>query len=92
MKKIAVIGAGYVGLVTGVCFAQKENFVTIIEKDSSKVNALLDGKVPFYEPGLDQLLKNDISREKIRFISSISEALKDNPQIIFSCVGTTGIL
>ncbi|MBD3272729.1 nucleotide sugar dehydrogenase [Candidatus Dependentiae bacterium] len=88
MSRIAVIGAGYVGLVTGVCFAQKNNFVTIIEKDKNKIESLLAGKVPFYEPGLDDLLKNAINQNKIVFVNSINKALKDNPQIIFSCVGT----
>ena len=66
MNKIAVIGAGYVGLVTGVCFAQKrENFVILIERDKKKIEALKKGEVPFYESGLDILLKNAIEQNKI---------------------------
>ncbi len=91
MSNIAVIGAGYVGLVTGVCFAQKDNFVTIIEKDKAKIESLLAGKVPFYEPGLNELLENAIKLKKIIFVDSISVALKQNPQIIFSCVGTPSL-
>lgn len=91
MSRIAVVGAGYVGLVTGVCFAQKYNFVTIIEKDKSKINSLMAGRVPFYEPGLDILLKNAIEQNKIVFVDSIKKALLEKPQVIFSCVGTPSL-
>jgi len=93
VKKIAVIGAGYVGLVTGVCFAQKEdNFVTVIERDSNKINELLAGRVPFYEPGLSQLLQQAIENNKIVFVNSIKDIFKNNnPEIIFSCVGTPSL-
>ena len=88
MKKIAVIGAGYVGLVTGSCFAQKGNFVIIVEKDSKKIQSLLKGEVPFYEPGLDQLVSKAIADQKIIFVDDISKALSRTPKAIFSCVGT----
>ena len=88
MKKIAVVGAGYVGLVTGACFAQKNNKVIVIERDNSKVEALLRGEVPFYEPGLDLLVSKAIENKTIVFVNSISQALQEKPQIIFSCVGT----
>ncbi len=88
MKKIAVVGAGYVGLVTGVCFAQKDNFVIVVEKDSEKINSLLNGEVPFYEPGLDTLLAKAIQEKKIVFVKNIADALKEEPKVIFSCVGT----
>ncbi|MCG2756437.1 UDP-glucose/GDP-mannose dehydrogenase family protein [Candidatus Dependentiae bacterium] len=93
MKNIAVIGAGYVGLVTGVCFAQKEgNFVKVIERDSGKIKDLLSGRVPFYEPGLAELLKTAIEKNKIVFVNSIKEIFKNNnPEIIFSCVGTPSL-
>ena len=52
--KITIIGAGYVGLVTGACFAQKDNIVTIVENNHEKIETLLAGKIPFYEPGLSQ--------------------------------------
>jgi UDPglucose 6-dehydrogenase len=91
MSRITVIGAGYVGLVTGVCFAQKHNFVTIVEKDKNKINSLLAGKVPFYEPGLDLLLKNAIEQNKIVFVDSIKKALIEKPEVIFSCVGTPSL-
>lgn len=92
MNKIAVIGAGYVGLVTGVCFAQKiENLVILVERDKKKIEALKKGEVPFYEPGLDILLKNAIEQNKIVFASSIHKALKEKPETIFSCVGTPSL-
>lgn len=88
MKKIAIVGAGYVGLVTGACFASKDKFVIIVERDEKKVEKLLRGEVPFYEPGLDLLVQKAISDQKLIFVKTISEALAQNPQVIFSCVGT----
>jgi UDPglucose 6-dehydrogenase len=92
MKKIAVVGAGYVGLVTGVCLAtQKEYLVTIIENNEDKINKLLSGKVPFYEPGLDILLTKGIEQGNLIFVNNIKTALENNPEIIFSCVGTPSL-
>lgn len=88
MKKIAVIGAGYVGLVTGACFAQKDNEVIIVEHNQEKIQALLKGQVPFYEPGLDELVAHGITTKKLVFVNSTEQALNQNPEIIFSCVGT----
>ena len=88
MVKIAVVGAGYVGLVTGACLAQKGYFVTIVENNQSKINALLNGQVPFYEPGLDELVKENINNKRMSFVSTIKEALVQKPEVIFSCVGT----
>ncbi|MFH1254741.1 MAG: UDP-glucose/GDP-mannose dehydrogenase family protein [bacterium] len=88
MVKIAVVGAGYVGLVTGTCLAQKGYFVTIVENNQNKINALLNGQVPFYEPGLDELVKENINSKRILFVSTIKEALEQKPEVIFSCVGT----
>lgn len=89
---IAVIGAGYVGLVTGVCFAnQEDNFVTVIERDQKKIDSLLSGIVPFYEPGLDILLKSVIDNKKIIFVNSLKQAIIKNPEVIFSCVGTPSL-
>ncbi len=91
MKNIAVIGAGYVGLVTGACFAQKGNHVTIIEINQDKIAKLLRGEVPFYEPGLDTLVANAIANKTITFVTSIAQALTDKPELIFSCVGTPSL-
>ena len=91
VRKIAVVGAGYVGLVTGACFAVKDNFVIIVERDTKKVESLLQGKVPFYEPGLDQLVSQAITNQKIVFVQDISQALEQKPEVIFSCVGTPSL-
>jgi len=88
VKKIVVVGAGYVGLVTGACFAQKDNQVTIVENNQDKIKALLNGKIPFYEPGLDELVATGIKNKKLTFVSSVAQALADKPEVIFSCVGT----
>jgi UDPglucose 6-dehydrogenase len=88
VKKVAVIGAGYVGLVTAACLAQKNNIVTVIERDLQKITSLLNGKVPFYEPGLDLLIMSAIQTKHLIFVNNIAQALADEPEIIFSCVGT----
>lgn len=88
MKTIAVIGAGYVGLVTGACFAQKDNTVIIVENNNDKIKSLLNGIVPFYEPGLPELVSNAIANKKIIFVNNVKQAIEYNPEIIFSCVGT----
>jgi len=87
MTKIAVIGAGYVGLVTGACLAQKNN-VIIIENNAKRIEALLQGRIPFYEPGLDVLVAQGLAQKTLTFVSSIKEGLAHNPSVIFSCVGT----
>jgi UDPglucose 6-dehydrogenase len=91
MATIAVIGAGYVGLVTGTCFAQKGNRVIVIERDQEKILMLLQGKIPFYEPGLDALVLDAINKNLLTFESSIQAGLTHNPSIIFSCVGTPSL-
>ena len=91
MSKIAVVGAGYVGLVTGACFASKGNTVFVVEKDTEKIAALLDGKVPFYEPGLDGLVRQAIEKKTLIFMHEIAEALLEKPVAIFSCVGTPSL-
>jgi UDPglucose 6-dehydrogenase len=87
-KKIAIIGAGYVGLVTGACLAEKGFPVIIVENNPAKIETLLDGKTPFYEPKLDKLVKDNIDNKRISFVGSMQEAFKLKPNVIFSCVGT----
>jgi UDPglucose 6-dehydrogenase len=91
MNTIAVIGAGYVGLVTGVGLAHKGNRVIMVEIDPEKRRMLLQGKVPFYEPGLDTLLLQVIDQGLLLFESTIKEGLQHNPDILFSCVGTPSL-
>lgn len=88
MDKIVVVGAGYVGLVTGACLAQKGYNVTVVENNSDKIDRLLLGQVPFYEPGLAELVEENIKNKKISFVTSIKKALEQKPEVIFSCVGT----
>jgi UDPglucose 6-dehydrogenase len=88
MKKIVVIGAGYVGLVTAVCFASAGHSVVVVEKNESRVVALQLGQVPFYEPGLDNLLRLALGTGKIYFTTDIAEALSTAPEVVFCCVGT----
>lgn len=85
--KITMIGTGYVGLVTGTCFAEFGHHVTCVDKDQAKINKLLDGKMPIYEPGLDQLVKKNCSEGRLNFTTRISEAVA-NAEAVFLAVGT----
>ncbi len=85
--KITVIGAGYVGLVSGVCFADFGHDVVCVEKDISKVEMLSRGEVPIYEPGLDVLLNENLDAGRIKFTQNLSESL-DGSEAVFIAVGT----
>ena len=85
--KIAVIGTGYVGLVTGTCFAETGVVVVCVDSDINKVNMMRDGKVPIYEPGLDSLITKNIEKERLSFTNDIKEAI-DGAEVIFIAVGT----
>ena len=85
--RIGVIGAGYVGLVTGTCLAEMGNDVTVVDIDPQKVETLRLGKSPHYEPGLDDLLERNIREGRLTFSSVTSDAVKD-AQIVFLAVGT----
>jgi UDPglucose 6-dehydrogenase len=85
--KIAVIGTGYVGLVTGTCFAETGVTVTCIDSDKDKIKTLIDGTVPIYEPGLELLIKRGIEKNRLFFSHSIEEGIKD-AEVIFIAVGT----
>lgn len=85
--KIAVIGTGYVGLVTGTCFAETGNFVTCVDVDIEKVALLKEGHVPIYEPGLERLMKRNISEGRLNFTTSTAAAVKD-AVVVFLAVGT----
>ena len=84
--KITVIGTGYVGLVTGACFAEMGNNVTCIDIDEKKVEMLKEGKSPIYEPGLEDILKRIIEDNRIHFTSSYAET--SGADVIFMAVGT----
>ena len=82
-----MIGTGYVGLVSGVCFADLGNDVVCVDKDILKINKLKKGIIPIYEPGLSELVKKNYKSGRLSFTTNLSEAIK-NSQVIFICVGT----
>ncbi len=84
---IAVIGAGYVGLVTGTCFAELGNMVTCVDVDQEKIAGLKQGILPIYEPGLDTLVSSNMQEARLQFCSSLTE-MSTPPQVIFIAVGT----
>lgn len=85
--KIAVVGTGYVGLVTGTCFAETGNTVTCIDIDQEKVKKLQSGKVTIYEPGLEQLFERNIKQNRLFFTTNLEEGIKD-AKIIFLALPT----
>jgi UDPglucose 6-dehydrogenase len=85
--KIAVIGTGYVGLVTGTCLAESGNDVICMDIDERKIETLNSGKVPIYEPGLEELIKRNVAHGRLTFTTDMSRAVKKS-DIIFIAVGT----
>jgi UDPglucose 6-dehydrogenase len=85
--EIAIIGSGYVGLVTGTCFAEVGHEVICVDNDERKVKALQSGTIPIYEPGLDDLVHRNVAARRLRFTTSIEEGV-DNSQVIFIAVPT----
>jgi UDPglucose 6-dehydrogenase len=85
--KIAVVGTGYVGLVTGTCFAETGNTVTCVDIDQAKVKKLQDGKITIYEPGLEQLFERNIKQDRLRFTTDLKEGIKD-AKVIFLALPT----
>ena len=85
--KLCMIGTGYVGLVSGVCFSDLGNTVYCVDKNIDKISALNDGVVPIYEPGLDEVLKKNFKQKRLIFTSDLKKAVLKS-DIIFICVGT----
>ncbi|MDZ4714981.1 MAG: UDP-glucose/GDP-mannose dehydrogenase family protein [Cytophagales bacterium] len=85
--KISVVGTGYVGLVTGTCFAETGNSVTCVDIDAQKVASLKAGKITIYEPGLDVLFERNIRQGRLTFTTSLKEGIQDS-QIIFLALPT----
>ncbi len=85
--KLAVIGTGYVGLVSGTCFAESGNDVVCVDKDASKVESLLAGEIPIYEPGLAELVHRNAKDGRLRFTTDLPSGIAD-AEIVFIAVGT----
>ena len=85
--KLAVIGTGYVGLVTGTCFADSGNDITCVDIDAEKVASLNKGHVPIYEPGLEEMVKYNHSAGRLKFTTDLASAVKP-AEIIYLAVGT----
>ena len=84
---IAIVGTGYVGLVSGVCFAEMGIDVTCVDIDSAKIERLKQGEIPIYEPGLDEMLLRNVAAGRLHFTTDLRTCL-DNVEVVFSAVGT----
>ncbi|HEX2920893.1 MAG TPA: UDP-glucose/GDP-mannose dehydrogenase family protein [Bacteroidales bacterium] len=85
--RIAVIGSGYVGLVTGACFADSGAIVTCVDNNPEKIDKLNKGAIPIYEPGLETLISKNMAKNRLRFTTSIPDAIKE-AEVVFIAVGT----
>jgi len=85
--KIAVVGSGYVGLVAGACLAENGNEVVCVDKDPAKIRALQRGRVPIYEPGLEELVRRNRSEKRLTFTTALERGVRTS-QIVFIAVGT----
>ena len=85
--RICVIGTGYVGLVSGTCFADIGNEVICVDVDNKKINNLNSGVIPIYEPGLEEMVKRNLKQGRLKFSNNVSNAIRKS-NLIFICVGT----
>jgi len=85
--KISIVGTGYVGLVSGTCFAETGATVSCIDVDESKINMLKEGVVPIYEPGLEKMIERNVNKERLSFTTNIEESI-DGAEAVFIAVGT----
>jgi UDPglucose 6-dehydrogenase len=84
---IAIVGTGYVGLVTGTCFAEMGADVTCVDIDEKKIECLTNGKLPIYEPGLDEMVARNVSQGRLHFTTDLASCLND-VEVVFCAVGT----
>ena len=84
---ICVVGTGYVGLVTGACFAEFGNPVICVDNNRAKIEGLLAGRLPIYEPGLDDLVERNVKAGRLRFTTDLAESVRDS-LVVFIAVGT----
>ena len=85
--KIAIVGTGYVGLVSGTCFSEMGVDVTCVDVDKNKVQNLQNGIIPIYEPGLEELVRRNMAAGRLHFTTNVREVL-DDVEVVFSAVGT----
>ena len=85
--KLCMVGTGYVGLVSGTCFADLGNSVICVDKDPNKITQLMNGRIPIYEPGLEELVNKNFKNKRLNFSTDLKKSVKDS-DIIFICVGT----
>ncbi len=84
---IAIVGTGYVGLVSGTCFAEMGVDVTCVDIDKNKIERLKNGDIPIYEPGLDEMVLRNAREGRLHFTTSLAEVI-DDVEVVFSAVGT----
>src|SRR5690606_29237518 len=85
--KVTMVGTGYVGLVSGACFAETGNDVTCLDIDAKKVERLKAGEIPIFEPGLEELVSRNRAAGRLHFTDNVAEAIRD-AEVIFIAVGT----
>ena len=87
MMKIAIVGTGYVGLVSGACFAEIGLDVTCVDTDAGKIDALNRGVIPIYEPGLEQMVARNVEAGRLHFTTRLTDCI-DTAEAVFAAVGT----